>query len=117
MIRATHPVSHGRYYFEFRVLNMPGNSAIRAGWGTLYAVLQAPLGYDKFGYSWRSRKGTIFHGSKGKHYSSGYGAGDVIGCYIELPMIDIEDLLPESFKNEVGSFASTLETILKGRVV
>ena len=30
--------------------------------------LQAPCGYDKFSYSWRSRKGTRFHQSRGKHY-------------------------------------------------
>ena len=30
--------------------------------------LQAPLGYDKFSYSWRSKKGTRFHESRGKHY-------------------------------------------------
>lgn len=37
---------------------MPEGSASRMGWGQAYANLQAPLGYDKFGYSWRSRKGT-----------------------------------------------------------
>ena len=34
---------------------MPEGSATRLGWGQEYANLQAPLGYDKFGYSWRSR--------------------------------------------------------------
>lgn len=34
---------------------MIDNSATRIGWGQEYANLQAPLGYDKFGYSWRSR--------------------------------------------------------------
>ena len=47
--------------------------------------LQAPLGYDKFSYSWRSKKGTMFHQSRGKHYSDGYGPGDVLGFYINLP--------------------------------
>lgn len=32
------------------------------------ANLQAPCGYDKLSYSWRSKKGTIFHQSRGKHY-------------------------------------------------
>ena len=60
---------------------------------TLYLVwryntgnLQAPLGYDKFGYSWRSLKGTKFHESRGKHYADeGYKQGDVVGFYIYLP--------------------------------
>ncbi|VDP94572.1 unnamed protein product [Echinostoma caproni] len=48
--------------------------------------LQAPCGYDKFSYSWRSRFGTVFHDSRGKHYSeSGYKKDDVIGMLIHLP--------------------------------
>ncbi|OQV21068.1 Set1/Ash2 histone methyltransferase complex subunit ASH2 [Hypsibius exemplaris] len=100
MVRATHSVGFGRYYFEFRVLALPGNAAVRAGWGTVYAVLQAPLGYDKFGYSYRSRKGTVFHDSKGKHYAEGYGVGDVIGCYIDLPPDTMTHALPDTKKFE-----------------
>jgi Set1/Ash2 histone methyltransferase complex subunit ASH2 len=37
------------------VEEMPECSATRLGWAQEYANLQAPLGYDKFGYSWRSR--------------------------------------------------------------
>ena len=33
--------------------------------------LQAPCGYDKLSYSWRSKKGTKFHQSRGKHYRLG----------------------------------------------
>lgn len=32
--------------------------------------LQAPCGYDKLSYSWRSKAGTRFHQSRGKHYRS-----------------------------------------------
>ena len=46
---------------------------------------QAPLGFDKFGYSCRSRKGTKFHDARGKHYSDGYKEGDYLGCLIILP--------------------------------
>lgn len=49
------------------------------------ALLPAPCGSDKFGYSWRSRKGTKFHNSCGKHYSDGYKEGDVVGFYIQFP--------------------------------
>ena len=54
------------------VTDMPGNSACRLGWGQQYGNLQAPCGYDKFSYSWRSRKGTRFHDSRGKSYSEGW---------------------------------------------
>lgn len=85
MIRATHCVSQGGWYFEVTVKDLPQDTACRMGWSQNYGNLQAPLGYDKFGYSWRSKKGTRFHQSQGKHYSSGYEAGDVLGFYIYLP--------------------------------
>lgn len=64
--------------------------------------LQAPLGYDKFSYSWRSKKGTKFHQSIGKHYSSGYGQGDVLGFYISLPEdTETAKSLPDTYKDKV----------------
>lgn len=64
--------------------------------------LQAPLGYDKFSYSWRSKKGTKFHQSIGKHYSSGYGQGDVLGFYINLPEdTETAKSLPDTYKDKV----------------
>lgn len=51
-------VTRSNWYWEATIEEMPEGSASRMGWGQAYANLQAPLGYDKFGYSWRSRKGT-----------------------------------------------------------
>ena len=94
--RATHGVSRGNWYYEVKIVEMPEGAATRIGWAQKNANLQAPLGFDKFGYSCRSRKGTKFHDSVGKHYSDGYSQGDVIGCLIELPEDSIN--LPPSFK-------------------
>ena len=44
-----------------QVVDIPEGAAARIGWAQRYANLQAPLGFDKFGYSMRSRKGTRFH--------------------------------------------------------
>lgn len=107
-IRANHSVRYGRWYYEFTVKEMPGNAAVRAGWGTVQSVLQAPLGYDKFGYSWRSRKGTVFHESRGRHYWDGYTVGDVLGCYIDLPLDPIGVVLPNSLKQEVSFLVSNI---------
>ena len=64
--------------------------------------LQAPLGYDKFSYSWRSKKGTRFHQSVGKHYSDGYGQGDILGFFIELPdCTETAKALPDTYKDKV----------------
>ncbi|CAD7084297.1 unnamed protein product [Hermetia illucens] len=99
MVRATHGVSRGTWYFEATIEEMPEGSATRLGWGQEYANLQAPLGYDKFGYSWRSRKGTKFHESHGKHYSEAYGEGDTLGFIISLPEADFVKHLPNTFKD------------------
>ncbi|XP_018790989.1 PREDICTED: set1/Ash2 histone methyltransferase complex subunit ASH2 isoform X3 [Bactrocera latifrons] len=99
MVRATHSVNRGRWYFEAVVEEMPEGAATRMGWGQEYGNLQAPLGYDKFGYSWRSRKGTRFHESHGKHYSDAYAEGDVLGFLIDLPDETDTNYLPNTFKD------------------
>jgi len=96
--RATHHVSRGNWYFEVKIVEMPEGAAARIGWAQKNANLQAPLGFDKFGYSCRSRKGTKFHDSIGKHYSEGYGQGDILGCLIQLP--DKQISLPPTFKDK-----------------
>ncbi|XP_063995208.1 set1/Ash2 histone methyltransferase complex subunit ASH2 isoform X2 [Diachasmimorpha longicaudata] len=99
MVRATHSVSRGTWYWEASIEEMPEGSATRLGWGQDYANLQAPLGYDKFGYSWRSRKGTRFHESRGKHYSNGYGEGDTLGFLIILPDAYDSSHIPNTYKD------------------
>nr|XP_018914030.1 PREDICTED: set1/Ash2 histone methyltransferase complex subunit ASH2 isoform X3 [Bemisia tabaci] len=99
MIRATHCVNRGVWYYEATIQEMPEGSATRIGWGQEYANLQAPLGYDKFGYSWRSRKGTRFHEGRGKHYSPGYGVNDVLGFLIILPEEESTSYLPPTYKD------------------
>jgi Set1/Ash2 histone methyltransferase complex subunit ASH2 len=53
MVRATHGVSSGAWYFEVFVKDKPANAGLRMGWAQPLANLQAPCGYDKFSYSWR----------------------------------------------------------------
>lgn len=96
-IRATHSITTGDWYFEVEILEMPtaaedpvklgqSDSACRVGWSTEKQILQTPCGYGPFGFSIRSRKGTFFNKSKGKHYSdTGFAVGDVIGCRLTLP--------------------------------
>jgi Set1/Ash2 histone methyltransferase complex subunit ASH2 len=111
MVRGTHGVSHGSWYYEVSVRGgeMPSGGAVRLGWAQKLANLQAPCGYDKFSYAWRSRKGTVFHDSKGRSYSrlrdsksGGWGHDDVIGCLITLPVVDSsKQILPDCCKNMV----------------
>lgn len=96
-------VTRGSWYFEITVEELPEGAATRLGWAQEYANLQAPLGFDKFGYSWRSRKGTKFHEAVGKKYSTGYGEGDTLGFLIELPPnLQNCDYLPNTFKDRVS---------------
>lgn len=76
----------------------------------LLGNLQAPCGYDKFSYSWRSRKGTVFHQSRGRHYGdgTGYREGDILGFYIHLPYpADASKLLPPVYKDKVSEMLGT----------
>ena len=88
MVRATHGVKRGGWYFEVRVHEpMNGEDAhCRLGWATEMGELQAPVGYDTNSYSYRDIGGTKFHESIGGEYGEAYGPGDVIGC--ELVMGD-----------------------------
>jgi len=99
MVRCTHFVTRGSWYWEATIEDMPEGSATRIGWGQEWANLQSPLGYDKFGYSWRSRKGTKFHESHGKSYSAGYGQGDTLGFLIVLPEQERLRYIPNTYKD------------------
>lgn len=101
-IRGNYGVSKGNWYYEITITNMPDTTASRLGWCQPYGNLQAPIGYDKFSYSYRSRKGTRFHQSKGKHYGEGYGEGDVIGLHISLPKLEqnVGMSLPSTHKDK-----------------
>lgn len=101
MGRATNGVRRGSWYYEAIVEEMPADTACRIGWSLSLGNLQAPCGYDKFSYSWRSRKGTRFHQSRGKHYAAdSYGEGDVLGFMIHLPEPHVpKKLLPDTFKD------------------
>ncbi|XP_025113604.1 set1/Ash2 histone methyltransferase complex subunit ASH2-like isoform X2 [Pomacea canaliculata] len=101
MIRASHGVVSGQWFYEVTIDEMQEPTATRIGWSQSLGNLQAPCGYDKFSYSWRSRKGTRFHQSHGYHYcDGGYGEGDVLGFFVSLPVpADREKWLPQTFKD------------------
>ncbi|KAL8586819.1 hypothetical protein ACOMHN_052695 [Nucella lapillus] len=101
MIRASHGVITGQWYFEVTIKEMPEPTATRIGWSQPLGNLQAPCGYDKFSYSWRSRKGSVFHQSKGKrYYDKAYSQGDTLGFFISLPPPeDPKKRLPDTFKD------------------
>ena len=105
-IRSTVGVSLGCWFYEVTMNEMIPPGAARIGWVQNSANLQAPVGYDKFGYAFRSRFGSAFTNSRGHHYAeNGYGPGDTIGCLICLPLKPTEkeraisDFLPPHCKD------------------
>ena len=70
MVRATHGVREGSWYFEIKVASpLHGEDAhTRLGWSTEMGELQAPVGYDANSYSYRDIGGAKFHESAGAPY-------------------------------------------------
>ena len=88
MIRATHGVNEGTWYFEVKVMSSSHGSLIphfRLGWSTALGDLQAPVGFDAYSYGYRDIEGTFFHQSHGHVYGQPYQVGDTIGFLIHLP--------------------------------
>lgn len=83
--RASHGVHVGTWYCEVTVAHMGASGHCRLGFATRKAELQAPVGYDTFGYSYRDVDGSRVHAALRETYGQGYAEGDVIGMLIHLP--------------------------------
>ncbi|KNC46111.1 uncharacterized protein AMSG_00229 [Thecamonas trahens ATCC 50062] len=93
LARATHGVAKGSWYCELAVLEpkaehvreAPHHPGVRVGWANHRAEINAPVGYDRFGYAVRSRDGAKFNKARGEAYGKPFGPGDVVGLAIHLP--------------------------------
>ena len=84
--RATHGASGGCFYFEATVLTLGPSAGVRVGWSTRRAELQAPVGYDGFGFGLRAASGEKVHAAKRAPYGPPFAKpGSVVGCYLFLP--------------------------------
>jgi hypothetical protein len=89
MAQATHGANEGTWYYEITIGEpLQADGHVRLGWATEMAELQAPVGYDRYSYSYKDSTGQIFHQSRGMNYGRPFGVGDVIGCLIHLPPVD-----------------------------
>lgn len=84
-VRATHGTHEGTWYYEVTVRHLGSTGHARVGWATRKAELQAPVGYDQHGYSYRDLEGTKVHKGLREEYGEAYREGDVIGCLLHLP--------------------------------
>ncbi|KAJ8543819.1 hypothetical protein K7X08_025437 [Anisodus acutangulus] len=86
MVRATRGVLEGTWYFEIKVVKLGETGHTRLGWSTDKGDLQAPVGYDGNSFGYRDIDGSKIHKAlREKYGEEGYGEGDVIGFYINLP--------------------------------
>lgn len=86
-------VREGKWYFEFDIVNAnneSGKSHVRVGVARKEAALEAPVGFDGYGYGLRDLNGQKITLSRPKPFmenDEGFSSGDTIGFLIELPSL------------------------------
>lgn len=60
----------------------PVTGHVRLGWCTNKAELQAPVGFDAHGYSYRDLEGSKVHQGLREPYGSAFKEGDVVGVFL-----------------------------------
>ncbi len=84
--KASHGVEAGNWYFEVKIVR----GAVRVGWAQALAELQAPVGYDEYGYSISNKHSALFHCSRSQKCSIDCSKAVVVGCVLRLPDIGAE---------------------------
>ncbi|KAI5019360.1 hypothetical protein ZWY2020_044248 [Hordeum vulgare] len=102
MIRATHGVASGAWYFEVKLVHLGSSGATRLGWATNKADMQTPVGCDSFGFRYRSVDGSkVYKAWRDEYAGEGYGEGDTLGFYISLPQGELyEPKQPDLVKHK-----------------
>lgn len=91
--RANVAMKEGKWYFEFNVLESDSERHVRLGIGRREASLEAPIGFDGYGYGLRDITGDKVHLSRPKPFmDGGFKKGDVIGLLVELPPTPFTDV-------------------------
>ena len=91
MARTCFGLSEGSCYCEVEILE-PQPAAFsgtqphcRLGFSTARGDIEAPAGYDWFGFCYRDLDGAAYHQSVRQRYGAPYGVGDCVGMLIRLP--------------------------------
>lgn len=100
-------VREGKWYFEYDILNAnkdSDKSHVRIGIARKEASLEAPVGFDGYGYGLRDLNGQKITLSRPKPYmenDEGFTSGDTIGFLIELPSLEEQRKHNEQFAKEL----------------
>jgi len=84
-VRATHGMYEGSFYCEVTVTRLGDIGHCRLGWSSKKSEIQAPVGFDAHGFSYRDLEGAKVHKAFREVYGEAYGEGDVIGLMLYMP--------------------------------
>ncbi|KAI5956225.1 ASH2 [Candida jiufengensis] len=89
-VRSNIGIREGSYFFEFKILKSDENSHVRIGLGRREASIEAPVGFDGYGYGIRDVGGELMFISRRKNVliENGFRGGDVIGFEVHLPSLE-----------------------------
>ncbi|KAH3899125.1 related to COMPASS component BRE2 [Saccharomycodes ludwigii] len=91
-IKSEVAIKEGLCYFEIRILHNDNiNSNIRFGISRREASLEAPIGYDSYGYGIRDKTLESVHCGKLKTFSKyklSLKKGDIVGVLVKLPTME-----------------------------
>ena len=110
-VRANAAIREGTWFFEFEIVKANESSSnchVRVGLGRREASLEAPIGFDGYGYGLRDVCGEHMTLSRpqGIYVPGGFRTGDVIGLKVELPPISEH----QTFVNEWKSSKESAKT-------
>ena len=83
-------VASGAWFFECVVSNLGETGHVRVGWGKRLLENDTPVGADGDGFAYCDVWGEKVSGGRREKYGDPFAAGDVIGCYLELPVEEWE---------------------------
>lgn len=101
-VRSNVGIREGKYYMEFNIINANNDndkSHVRIGIARREASLEAPVGFDGYGYGLRDIKGQKITLSRPKEFmgDDGFKSGDTIGFLVELPLLEEHKSAVQSF--------------------
>lgn len=109
--RANLCIRQGHWYYETKIIkaNDSTGSHVRLGLSRREASLEAPIGFDSYGYGLRDSTGQTIHLSRLEMFmNESFGTNDVVGFHVYLPPLPIDstswlfrDRIPIKYKGQM----------------
>ncbi len=103
-VRATHGTHQGgAWYCEVTVGQLGATGHVRVGWCTSRAELQAPVGFDAYGFCYRDVDGSKVTEGRREAYGEGYKEGDVVSVRTHIAASKLSQSQVHSFTSSHAS--------------